>query len=88
MTAGQICSYIEAQNEAKIAAFKDQAVLLSGQAQQFVSGIAQLFNRKANFLDLKKLYPKLFSYRADVSGMTPEEIKRKQAAVWSVFLGV
>ena len=89
MTVQQVAEYLEAYSRKRLDDFKEQAILLQGQAFQITSGIAQLLDKKAKFRGLDKIYPELFGKRKiDISTMTPEQIERATVNAWSVFLGI
>ncbi len=89
MTVQQVAEYLEAYSRKRLDDFKEQAILLQGQAFQITSGIAQLLDKKAKFRGLDKIYPELFGKKKiDISTMTPEQIERATVNAWSVFLGI
>lgn len=90
MTTEQGFYFVDSQTKARQQQFKENAILLQGQAQQIASGIARLFEKKARFLGLDKLYPDLFGKKKkiDISHMTPEEIQKANVQAWKAFLGV
>lgn len=90
MTTRQAYEYIGTQRQVRDERFRESAILLQGHAQQQASAIARMFDKKAKFIGLDKLYPDLFGKKkkVDTSHMSPEQIKLNHAFAWETFLGV
>ena len=81
MTVEQCCEFLDAFNSRQKEFVKEQAFLFNGLAQQIISGIGSLFDKKNKFITLNKLYPELF--REDNSDIPYEQSELKN---WTAFL--